>query len=116
MRTISAFILGQKGILMNSMKIVVLAATAIVALAAAPALAGEVTGTGEQVDSPGRSICKFSGQNDGEPPLGNTQSFGQNVREGRNDPTDFDPDGGFQEHPGWFCNPNNFDARELIPL
>lgn len=87
----------------------------------APAVAGEVTGNGDQIDSPGASICKFSGQNDGNLPAGRTQSFGQNVREGRLDPRDFDPDydGPFgplaSRYPGFACNPNNFDAR-TIPL
>lgn len=83
--------------------------------AATPALAGEVTGNGEQVDANGRSICKFSGQNDGDDPPGRVQSYGQDVRTGRADPTDFDPDDPFSLHPGWFCDPNNFDAREILP-
>ena len=84
--------------------------------AATPAMAGEVTGNGEQVDANGRSICKFSGQNDGEDPPGRVQSYGQDVVAGLADPTDFDPDDPFNLHPGWFCDPNNFDARELLPL
>ena len=84
-------------------------------LAATPASAGEVTGKGEQVDANGRSICKFSGQNDGEEPHGRVQSYGQDVTEDRADPTDYDPDDPFSLHPGWFCDPNNFDAREILP-
>ena len=91
------------------------AAAAVLGLSTAPAIAGEVTGTGEQVDANGRSICKFSGQNDGEPPFGRVQSYGQDVSQGRADPTDFDPDDTFNLHPGWFCNPENFDAREILP-
>lgn len=83
------------------------------------AMAGEVTGKGEQIDAPGKSICKFSGQNDGEDPPGRVQSFGQNVAndypEGDPvDPTSHDPDGGFNLHPGWFCNPGNVDATDIL--
>lgn len=84
-------------------------------LGSAPSVAGEVTGTGTQVDANGRSICKFSGQNDGEDPPGRTQSYGQDVQADRADPTEFDPDDPFSVHPGWFCDPNNFDAREILP-
>ena len=90
-------------------------AAGVAAFGSAPSLAGEVKGTGEQVDANGRSICKFSGLNDPDPPEGRTQTYGQEVRTGRSDPTDFDPDDLFSLHPGWFCDPNNFDARD-IPL
>ena len=96
-----------------------LAAFSLIALAT-PALAGEVTGNGAKDDfSQGRSICKFSGLNDipggdeTEGPAGHTQSFGQDVSMGLTDPTSLDPDGDLQTHPGWFCNPNNFDASDL---
>lgn len=82
----------------------------------APVSAGEVTGTDDQVDAYGRSICKFSGLNDGEDPPGRVQSYGQNVVLGQAAPNEFDPDDPFSEHPGWFCNPNNFDARDILPL
>ena len=88
---------------------------AIAAFGSVPAVAGEVTGGDEQVDANGRSICKFSGQNDGEDPPGRVQNYGQDVREGRATPTEFDPDDPFSLHPGWFCNPNNFDARNILP-
>ena len=92
------------------------AAAAMIAIGATPATAGEVTGNDAgQVDANGRSICKFSGLNDGDAPAGHTQSYGQDVRAGREDPTDFDPDDLFSMHPGWFCDPNNFDARENLP-
>ena len=91
------------------------AAAGMIAIGAAPSIAGEVTGNDEQVDANGRSICKFSGLNDGHPPAGHTQTYGQDVREDRVDPTEFDPEDPFAEHPGWFCNPNNFDAREILP-
>jgi hypothetical protein len=99
--------------------IIALAGFSLVAFAV-PALAGEVTGNGSKNDfSNGRSICKFSGLNDipggdeTEGPAGRTQSFGQDVRMDLYDPSSLDPDGGFQFHPGWFCDPNNFDASEL---
>ena len=99
------------------MKSRVMLASAAAALAAfgTPSLAGEVTGKGVQVDANGRSICKFSGQNDGEDPPGRVQSYGQDVVADLADPTDFDPDDPFSLHPGWFCSPNNFDAREILP-
>ena len=93
-----------------------LAIAGLFALAAGtPAMDGEVTGKGEQVDANGVSICKFSGQNDGEDPPGRVQSYGQDVVADLADPTDFDPDDPFSLHPGWFCDPNNFDAREILP-
>ena len=95
-----------------------LAALAIASMGSTPAFAGEVTGTGAPIDAGGRSICKFSGLNDGLPPPGRTQSFGHNVVNGYPlhdpvDPTSHDPDGGFNLHPGWYCNPNNVDASEF---
>lgn len=91
-----------------------LAAVATVAVIAVPAFAGEVTGNDGDTPLRGASICQFSGLNDGEAPDGHTQSFGQNVRAGRNDPTAMDPDfeGPFLPHPGWSCNPNNFQPPE----
>jgi len=99
----------------DSKRLLVAVAAGVIALGAAPAIAGEVTGGDDQVDANGRSICKFSGQNDGDAPLGKTQSYGQEVRTDRADPTEFDPDDVFSLHPGWFCNPNNFDARVILP-
>ena len=74
-----------------------------------PLQAGEITGNDEPIDLQGQSICAASGQNDGNPPPGRTQSFGQTVRVGSNDPTTMDPDfeGPFLPHPGWACNPHN---------
>ncbi len=80
----------------------------------AAASAGEVTGNGKKTDqNQGRSICSFSGLNDGNPPPGRTQSFGQNVSNDRLDPRNFDPDyeGPFHPYPGWACNPNNIDLH-----
>jgi hypothetical protein len=79
-------------------------AVAILA-AAAPAIAGEVTGTGEDTPINGfiaSSICSFSGQNDGNPPPGRVQSFGQIRRAfGVDVPTLFGPGGDL--HPGVAC-------------
>jgi hypothetical protein len=101
-------------------------AVLIVALTASAALAGEVTGNGnnKQLDEPGkwgthlhaRSVCAFSGQEDlqyfsnqggntdphpitrGEP--AHAQSWGQIPKAVRGDPEEF---GGL--NPGTFCNP-----------
>ena len=100
---------------MKRLKMMLAATATVIGLGAAPALAGEVTGTGEQVDANGRSICKFSGQNDGEDPPGRVQTYGQDVRAGQAAPNEYDPDDPFSLHPGWFCDPNNFDAREILP-
>ena len=73
------------------------------------ALAGEVTGSGKNVDqNQGKSWCSFSGHNDdpGAPldgsgpngPGGQAQSFGQDVKLGLQDPHVFNP--------GVACNPN----------
>jgi len=85
------------------------AAAVALALTASIALAGEVTGSGKNVDqNQGRSWCSFSGHNDDPTapldgtgpngPGGHSQSFGQNVRLGLNDP--------HEGTPGLFCNPN----------
>jgi hypothetical protein len=51
-------------------------ALTIVGATVAPAVAGEVTGNGKDTAAPDNasSICAFSGQNDGNPPPGRTQS------------------------------------------
>jgi hypothetical protein len=80
--------------------------TAVAGLSAGSALAGEVNGKGEPIGAPGHanSICVFSGQNDDpDAPLilddfeaapngpgGISQSFGQDVKLGR-DPHLFNP-------------------------
>jgi hypothetical protein len=69
------------------------------------ALAGEITGNGKKEDySQGRSICKFSGQNDNptstdpENPPGRVQSYGYSfVREGLK---------AFVPSPGDACSPS----------
>jgi hypothetical protein len=80
---------------------------AVAAVSAAPAVAGEVTGSGANVDqNQGRSWCSFSGLNDDPaastvPPIGDngpggrSQSYGQENRLGLNPVS-----------PGIFCNPN----------
>jgi hypothetical protein len=81
-------------------------------LAAGPALAGEVTGSGKKENqNQGKSWCSFSGLNDdpgaplsGDPELapngpgGRSQSFGQENKLGIADP--------HEGNPGTFCNPN----------
>jgi hypothetical protein len=83
---------------------------AVAAFAAAPALAGEVTGSGKKENqNQGMSWCSFSGLNDdpGAPldgsgpngPGGRSQSFGQENKLGLADP--------HEGNPGLFCNPNH---------
>jgi hypothetical protein len=82
---------------------------AVGGLSAAPAMAGEVTGSGKNENqNQGLSWCSFSGLNDdpGAPldgsgpngPGGTSQSFGQENRLGLQDPR--------VANPGTFCNPN----------
>ena len=81
-------------------------ATMMLMLSAAPALAGEINGTGSKFQySQGRSVCKFSGLNDipdstnPENPGGRVQSYGYSfVRNGLKD---------LVPSPGFACNPNN---------
>jgi hypothetical protein len=77
----------------------------LTALSVGSALAGEVTGNGDPTpiqDYRAKSICAFSGQNDGEPPPGRTaahvQNWGQETKEMRA----FFISIGF--HPGDACN------------
>jgi hypothetical protein len=91
--------------------LVAVIALAILAMFASTALAGEVTGSGEnERQNQGVSWCSFSGLNDDptaptEPPIGpngpggQSQSFGQDVRLGLGDPHEFNP--------GMACNPNH---------
>ena len=78
------------------------------ALSAAPALAGEVTGSGKRSNqNQGKSWCSFSGKNDDPTapldgsgpngPGGPSQSFGQENKLGISDP--------HTGNPGLFCNP-----------
>ena len=78
-------------------------AAVILSLTASLALAGEVTGSGKNIDqNQGKSWCSFSGLNDkieGEGPTGpQAQSYGQDVKLGDADP--------HVANPGLFCNPN----------
>jgi hypothetical protein len=73
---------------------VVAASVAVLAGAGASgAFAGEVNGNGDPTGAPANSnsICSFSGQNDGNPPPGRVQSYGQDVKAGRADPHEFGP-------------------------
>jgi hypothetical protein len=79
------------------------ACAAVATFGVAPALAGEVTGSGKKENqNQGRSWCSFSGLNDrvaGEGPVGpRAQSFGIEVKLGIQDP--------HEATPGLFCNPN----------
>ena len=71
----------------------VLCAVVFAAVSAGSAFAGEVTGNGKPTGAPAHanSICAFSGQNDGNPPGGRTQSYGQDVKAGRANPHEFNP-------------------------
>jgi hypothetical protein len=91
-----------------------LCAAALSGLGASTALAGEVTGSGKNVDqNQGTSWCSFSGLNDDPAapldgsgpngPGGRSQSFGQENRLGLADPHDLNP--------GVACNPN----RTFLP-
>ena len=78
-------------------------AALVVSIGAGVALAGEVTGSGKNIDqNQGRSWCSFSGLNDRLPGEGATdtqsQSYGQDVKAGNADPR--------VANPGFFCNPN----------
>jgi hypothetical protein len=78
-----------------------LCAAAIGVLSAGPALAGEVTGSGKNVDqNQGKSWCSFSGLNDQvDGPIGTqAQSYGQELKLGLVDP--------HVSNPGVACNPN----------
>ena len=79
-------------------------AAVVLSLSASLAMAGEVTGSGKNIDqNQGKSWCSFSGLNDkleGEGPTGpQAQSYGQDVRLGEADP--------HVANPGFFCNPNH---------
>ena len=76
----------------------------VLSLGAGSVFAGEVTGSGKNIDqNQGRSWCSFSGLNDklpGEGPTGPmAQSYGQDVKLGIQDP--------HVANPGLFCNPNH---------
>src|SRR3954452_8486376 len=86
----------------------VAAAAMALALTASLALAGEVTGSGKNIDqNQGKSWCSFSGLNDkleGEGPTGPmAQSYGRDVKLGEADP--------HLANPGVACNP----SRTFLP-
>jgi len=100
--------------LMTRFGLAVSAVALVLSLSAGATLAGEVTGSGQNVDqNQGVSWCSFSGLNDdpGAPldgsgpngPGGQSQSYGQDVKLGLIDPHDFNP--------GLACNPN----RTFLP-
>lgn len=79
-------------------------AAVVLSLTVGSALAGEVTGSGKNIDqNQGKSWCSFSGLNDrleGEGPTDTqAQSYGQDVAAGLIDP--------HVANPGFFCNPNH---------
>jgi hypothetical protein len=95
--------LEKRGIL-KGLGVAMSTAALIVTLGASGVLAGEVTGSGKNIDqNQGRSWCSFSGLNDRLPGEGPTdtqsQSYGQNVKAGNADP--------HVANPGLFCNPNH---------
>ena len=95
-------------------KVAIAAVASLMLVSSTPALAGEVTGSGKDIDINGRSECAFSGlnDNDGDPrdPGWRSQSYGQNVRLTPLDPSQQDPRNSagapFVPIPGWACNPN----------
>jgi hypothetical protein len=114
--------MGKKLLLLGA----IVAASVVAGLGASAASAGEVTGNCNNASnakakanckddfSQGASICKFSGQNDypdgsQSGPPGRTQTYGQDVKAGRLDPSAENPGkvDGFTLHPGYACNPNN---------
>ena len=100
-------------------KVAIAAFASLMLVSSTPAFAGEVTGSGKDIDINGRSECAFSGlnDNDGDPrdPGGRAQSYGQNVRLTPLDPSQQDPrnEAGapFVPIPGFACNPNR--GRDL---
>jgi hypothetical protein len=117
----------RKKSLLAMLALVTFAAAVVVALGAAPAMAGEVTGNCNHAKSEkaadnckgedgrvsnGNSWCSFSGQNDepdnpltDENPGGNTQNWGQDVS--KSHVGIFDPSviKGGSPSPGTECNP-----------
>jgi hypothetical protein len=89
---------------MRRMGLAAATAAVVASLGAGAVLGGEVTGNGNKSDfSQGRSICRFSGQNDNPsesfPFGGRVQSYGYTVV--RNGLKAMAPS------PGFACNPNN---------
>ena len=89
---------------MRRLGLAVSVAGLVLSLSAGAVLAGEVTGSGKNIDqNQGKSWCSFSGLNDrleGEGPTDTqAQSYGQDVKGGTADP--------HVANPGFFCNPNH---------
>jgi hypothetical protein len=89
---------------MSRFGLAVSVAAIVLSLSAGAVFAGEVTGSGKNIDqNQGKSWCSFSGLNDrleGEGPTDTqAQSYGQDVRAGGADP--------HVANPGLFCNPNH---------
>ena len=84
---------------------VAICASAIMALSANAAIAGEIKGNGERIEVHGNSICAYSGLDDpDEDQFGRTQNWGQLPK--------FVKDGlKGVGHPGVACNPNNAVAH-----
>ena len=93
---------------------VAISVAAVVSIGGTAALAGEVTGSGANVDqNQGKSWCSFSGLNDDPTapldgsgpngPGGHSQSFGQDVKLGLANP--------HEGNPGIACNP----TRTFLP-
>jgi hypothetical protein len=91
------------------LKLGLVASAAVIGVA--PAIAGEITGNGTDIEINARSECAFSGRNDtpegipGLDPGGLVQSYGQFIALGWFDAQDFDPRTDFLK-PGFACNPN----------
>jgi len=88
---------------------------AVAGVTASASLAGEVNGNGDPTGAPAHanSICVFSGQNDypdgsQSGPPGRTQTYGQDVKAGRLDPSTENPGKVGRlvptDHPGYACN------------
>ena len=89
---------------MSRFGLAVSVAAVVLSLSAGAVFAGEVTGSGKNIDqNQGKSWCSFSGLNDrleGEGPTDTqAQSYGQDVAAGGADP--------HVANPGLFCNPNH---------
>jgi hypothetical protein len=95
--------------LMSRFGLSVSVAAIVLSLSAGAVFAGEVTGSGKNIDqNQGKSWCSFSGLNDDPTapldgsgpngPGGKSQSFGQENKLGISDP--------HEGNPGTFCNPN----------
>lgn len=90
---------------MRKLAMATLGAALVVSLTAGAALAGEVTGNGDPTPISQyrmKSICAFSGLNDGHPPEGRTAAHVQNWGQIPKADRDFLRTIGF--HPGDACN------------